>query len=334
VRYDKGLPSLAIIIGELDKGGRFIANNADRGVLERMLAEDPLGARIYVTARDEGNRFAFDLDTIDTLYPRVRPTFRGHYEHVLIRRDGHLLEVTINREAARNSLPVAAHQELAEIFDAYEADPELWVAIITGIGNKAFCTGMDLKGLGKGPPILPQSGFAGLTSRSKSKPVIAAVNGAAFGGGFEIALACEMVIADPAATFSLSEVKVGVLAGAGGAVRLPRQLPRKIAYELLLTGRVIDARTAAHHGFVNRISEPGKVVEAARALASEILAVSPTSVRLTMQVMRETDVYADADEATRAVSSSSAIDDLLMSEDFVEGTSAFAQKRQPQWRNR
>jgi acetyl-CoA C-acetyltransferase len=334
VSYEKGVPALAIVIGELDSGERFVANSADSRVIEHMLAKDPLDSRIYVTARDEGNRFAFDRETIRALYPKVKPAFRDGYEHVLVRRDGHLLEVTINREAARNSLPVPAHHELAAIFDAYEADPELWVAIVTGAGEKAFCAGADLKTAGRGPMVMPMSGFAGLTSRSKTKPVIAAVNGAAFGGGFETALACEMVVADPSATFALSEVRVGLFAGAGGAVRLPRQLPRKIGLELLLTGRPIDAKTAAHYGFVNRISEPGQVMEAARALAGEILAVSPTSVRLTMQVVRESEAYADADEATRAAAMSTAIDRLLTSEDMAEGTSAFAQKRAPQWKNR
>jgi acetyl-CoA C-acetyltransferase len=333
VTFDKKGPALGIVIGELDSGERFIANNADSKTLEKMLGNDPLGARIYVTARDEGNRFAFDRETIGMAYPRTRPAFRDSYEHVLVRREGHLLEVTINREAARNSLPFPAHHEIASIFDAYEADPELWVAILTGAGEKAFCAGADLKSAGKGG-VLPRSGFAGLTSRSKKKPVIAAVNGAAFGGGFETALACEMVVADPSATFALSEVRVGLFAGAGGAIRLPRQVPRKIAYELLLTGRSIDAQTAAQYGFVNRISEPGKSLEAARALAGEILVVSPTSVRLTMQVMRESESYADADEAARAAMSSTAIDALMVSEDMVEGMTAFAQKRAPRWKNR
>jgi acetyl-CoA C-acetyltransferase len=335
VSFDKKGPTLAIVIGELDGGERFIANNADSQTIERMLAQDPLDARIYVTAREEGNRFGFDRETLRALYPRTKPSFRDSYEHALVRRDGHLLEVTINREAVRNSLPLPAHYELAAIFDAYEADPELWVAIITGAGDKAFCAGADLKSAGRSAAqAMPRSGFGGLTRRSKTKPVIAAVNGAAFGGGFEIALACEMVVADPSATFALSEVRVGVFAGEGGAVRLPRQIPRKIAYELLLTGRPIDAMTAAHYGFVNRISEPGKVLHAARALAGEILAVSPTSVRLTMQLVRESEAYADADEAACAATTSAAIDALMSSEDMMEGLTAFAQKRAPSWKNR
>jgi acetyl-CoA C-acetyltransferase len=334
VTYAKGLPALGIVIGELDSGERFIANNADADTLARMVSEDPLGARIYVTARNEGNRFAFDRETIWRLFSKPKPAFAESYEHVLVRRDGHLLEVTINRPDARNSLPMRAHHEMSDIFDAFEADPALWVAIVTGAGDRAFCAGADLKTAGKGDRTMPHGGFAGLTSRIKQKPVIAAVNGFAFGGGFETALACDLVVADPAATFALSEVRVGLFAGAGGIIRLPRQLPRKLAMELLLTGRPIDAPTAHHHGFVNRISEPGKALEAARQLASEILSVSPTSVRLTLQVLRETDGIADADLAAREALHTSAIDTLTMSEDMVEGTTAFAQKRPPAWKNR
>lgn len=334
VTYAKGEPALAIIVGELDSGERFLANSAGPEVLAKMVAEDPLGARIYVTSIDEGNRFAFDRETLRALYPKVKPAFRDSYEHVLVRRDGHLLEVTINRPDARNSLATPAHYELSSIFDAFEADPELWVAIITGAGDKAFCAGADLKSAGKDGMTMPHGGFAGLTSRTRAKPVIAAVNGYAFGGGFETALASDLVVADPAATFALSEVRVGLFAGAGGIVRLPRQIPRKIALELLLTGKAIDAARAERLGFVNRISEPGKALEAARELAQEILSVSPTSVRLTMQVLHETDAFADADEASRASASSSAINSLITSEDMAEGTTAFAQKRPPQWKNR
>ena len=334
IRYDKGEPALGIVIGELDSGERFIANNADADTLQQMLADDPLGARIYVTARDEGNRFAFDRETIRRVYPRSRPAFQESYEHVLVRREGHLLEVTINRPEARNSLPMRAHHEMSAIFDAFEADPDLWVAIVTGAGDRSFCAGADLKSAGRGDRTMPHGGFAGLTGRTKTKPVIAAVNGFAFGGGFETALACDLAVADPTATFALSEVRVGLIAGAGGIVRLPRQLPRKLAIELLLTGRPIDAATAHRHGLVNRVSEPGQVMAAARELAQEILSVSPTSVRLTLQVLRETDGIPDADVAARSAIFSSAVDSLILSEDMVEGTTAFAQKRPPVWKNR
>ncbi|MGH6631813.1 MAG: enoyl-CoA hydratase-related protein, partial [Sphingopyxis sp.] len=333
VTYAKGEPTLGIVLGELEDGRRFLANNADVSVLTRLIEDDPLGAEIVVTRRDEGNRFAFDAETLRRVYPLRVPAFKPDYEHILVRRDGHLLEVTINRPDARNSLPIDAHHELAGVFDAFEADADLWVAIITGAGDRAFCAGADLKTAGRGG-VMPPAGFAGLTSRSRTKPIIAAVNGFAFGGGFETALACDLLVMDPAATMALSEVRVGLYAGAGGIVRLPRQLPRKLACELLLTGRPIDAPTAERWGLANAVSEPGNVMEAARTLAREILSVSPTSVRLTMQVLHEADAVADPDLAARLTLDSSARDKLMASEDFYEGTAAFAQKRPPAWKNR
>ncbi|MCK9540716.1 MAG: enoyl-CoA hydratase-related protein, partial [Novosphingobium sp.] len=282
INYKAGEPAQGIVFGELDSGERFIANNADADTLAQMAAQDPLGRELFVTATPAGNRFAFTRKALIAALPKDAPAFRESYEYALVRRDGHVLEVTINRADQRNSLPSPAHHELSAIFDAFEADPELWVAIITGAGDKAFCAGMDLKNASSG--TMPEGGFAGLTSRRTKKPVIAAVNGIAFGGGLETVLACDLAVADPSAKFGLTEVRVGVIAGAGGAVRLPRQIPRKIGVELLLTGRHMDVAEAREWGLLNRVSEPGKVMEAARALAEEIVVASPTSVRLTMQL--------------------------------------------------
>jgi acetyl-CoA C-acetyltransferase len=164
------------------------------------------------------------------------------------------------------------------------------------------------------------------------KPVIAAVNGFAMGGGTEIALACHLVVADASAQFALSEVKVGLIAGAGGLVRLPRTVPEKVATEMILTGRRITAAEALQYGLVNRVTEPGQALDGARALAAEILAGSPTSVRLSLQVMAETRGIPDVTDAVTY--RSAALDELLTSEDMIEGVSAFAAKRTPHWRNR
>lgn len=333
VHYKAGEPAQAIVFGQLDSGERFIANNADADTLAEMVAEDPLGRPLFVRSTPGGNRFAFTRTALDAALAEPAPAFREAYEFALVRRDGHLLEVTINRAEQRNSLPLGAHHELSSIFDAFESDPGLWVAILTGAGDKAFCAGMDLKASGGGG-AMPRGGFAGLTSRRTKKPVIAAVNGIAFGGGLEMTLACDLAVADPSARFGLTEVKVGMVAGAGGAVRLPRQIPRKIAVELLLTGRHMDVAEAREWGLVNRISEPGKVMDAARALAAEIIAGSPTSVRLTMQLIHEGEDSASPDVAARQMIHSSAIDALTLSDDMIEGMSAFAQKRAPQWKNR
>lgn len=332
IAHGKTGPTQAIIIGELDSGERFVANEADAATLAEMSAQEPIGRRVYVTPRAEGNRFAFDRAAIRRAYPPVSPAFEDRYDAIFIERRGHILEITLNRPEQRNSLPGAAHRELERIFDAYEADPDLWVAIITGAGDRAFCAGMDLKNT-KSDGVLPPSGFGGITSRRRTKPVIAAVNGIAFGGGMEICLACDMVVADPSARFGLSEVRVGVIAGAGGAVRLQRQIPRKIAMELLLTGRAMDVDEARSLGLINRVSEPGEVLAEARRLAQEIERVSPTSVRLTMQMIQESDAHAGEQEAAAAAIHSTALDRLLVSDDMIEGVTAFAQKRPPRWRN-
>ena len=332
VKYRAGEPERAIIFGELESGERFIANEADASVLSEMLAQDPLDRHIFVKSIAEGNRFAFDNRALQSAFPTIRPVLRDEYEHILVKRDGHMLEVTLNRPDQRNSLPKPAHAELEEVWDAFEADPELWVAILTGAGEDAFCAGMDLKTGGSG--TMPRSGFAGLTSRRTKKPIIAAINGIAFGGGTETLLACDLVVADPAAKFALTEARIGMVAAAGGAVRLPRQIPRKIAVEMLLTGRHMGVEEAREWGLINRVSEPGKVMEEARKLAKEILESSPTSVRLTMQLIHEGEDTASPDIASQIMVHSSAIDDLIVSEDMMEGFAAFKEKRPPQWKNR
>lgn len=180
---------------------------------------------------------------------------------------------------------------------------------------------------------VPKNGFAGLTSRRHMpKPVIAAVNGFAMGGGCEIALACHLVVADATAQFALSEVKVGLVAGAGGVIRLRRAIPPKVATELILTGRRITAAEALGYGLVNRVVAAGAALDGARKLAAEILDSSPTSVRISLRLMEETRGIADVIDAVSH--RTTAFDDLMASADAIEGLTAFAQKRRPQWRNR
>jgi acetyl-CoA C-acetyltransferase len=252
---------------------------------------------------------------------------------VLVRRDGHLLEVTINRPEVRNALHPPANDELDHVFDAYFADDDLWVAILAGAGDKAFSAGNDLAYSASGRPMwVPKNGFAGLTSRRHMpKPVIAAVNGYAMGGGCETALACHLIVADATAQFALSEVRVGLVAGAGGLVRLPRTIPPKIATDMILTGRRITAAEALSYGLVSRVVEAGTAVDGARALACDILDGSPTSVRVSLQVMEETRGIPDTVDAVTYPSTG--YDDLMMTHDAIEGVTAFAQKRRPQWRN-
>ncbi|EUA39309.1 enoyl-CoA hydratase/isomerase family protein [Mycobacterium avium subsp. avium 2285 (R)] len=217
------------MIGRLERTGeRFLAMGLedDDEILDLLTGENPAGERVYVRAFATGNRVTTSRRRMDSLRPRRTPGFRDSYEFVQVERDGHLLVVTINRPESRNALHPPAHEELDEIFDAYIADPGLWVAILTGAGTAAFCAGNDLIYTGTGKPVyIPLSGFAGLTSRRRlPKPIIAAVNGYAMGGGLETALACHLIVADENAKLALSEVQVGLVAGAGGAVRLPQQL--------------------------------------------------------------------------------------------------------------
>ncbi len=325
-----------IVVGRLDRGQeRFVARGDDPDLLDLLTAaKEPIGQAVYVRSFGFGNRATTTRARMDELFPPEPLVLREAYEHVLVRRDGHLLEVTINRPESRNSLHPMANDELDHVFDAYFADDDLWVAILTGAGDQAFSAGNDLVYSASGRPMwVPKNGFAGLTSRaSMPKPVIAAVNGFAMGGGCEIALACHLVVSDATARFALSEVRVGLAAGAGGLIRLPRTVPPKVATEMILTGRRLSADEALAYGLVNRVVPAGAALEGARALAAEIGEGSPTSVRISLRVMEETRGIADVVDAVNHPTS--AFDELMASEDAIEGLTAFAAKRRPQWRNR
>ncbi|MPQ96938.1 acetyl-CoA acetyltransferase [Modestobacter sp. I12A-02628] len=337
VKHDRAGNRTGIVVGRLEADGRrFLAmtTEGDEAILDVLSVGEPIGHRVHVRSTSRGNRVTTTDSRMAELHPVRVPGFRDHYDDVLIRRDGHVLEVTIDRPEQRNALTPPANDELDDVFDAFFADPDLWVAVLTGAGDKAFSAGNDLLWTGSGKPMwVPENGFAGLTSRpSLPKPVIAAVNGFAMGGGCEIALTCHLVVADETAVFALSEVRVGLIAGAGGLVRLPRTVPAKLANEMILTGRRLTADEALAHGLVNRVVPAGTALEGARALARDIIAASPTSVRISLQVMEGTQGIADTIEAV--THPTAAIDDLLLSEDMVEGLTAFAQKRAPQWKNR
>jgi enoyl-CoA hydratase/carnithine racemase len=256
-------------------------------------------------------------------------------EFCKVARDGRLLTVTIARPDVLNSLHLPANVELEKVFDEFAADPELWVAIVTGEGERAFCAGNDLKyqAARDGKIGLPPKGFGGLTARyDLVKPVIAAVNGVAMGGGFEIALACDLIIASESAVFALPEPRVGLAAMAGGMHRLPRQIPLKHAMGMLLTGRRVSAREGVPLGFVNEVVPPGELMTAARRWADEILACAPLSVRASKQCALEGLGAGSIEEAMGGRYDQLGL--MLRSEDFVEGPRAFAQKRKPAWKGR
>ncbi len=252
-------------------------------------------------------------------------------------RDGRILTVTITRPERMNALHWMANEELARVFDDFAADPELWVAILTGAGDRAFSAGNDLKYQAEEAQgelrAGPTTGFAGLTARyDLTKPVIAAVNGVAMGGGFEIALACDLIIASTNAVFALPEPRVGLAALAGGLHRLPRQIGLKPAMGMLLTGRRVSAEEGLRLGFVNEVVAPGELMAAARRWAEQILECSPLSVRATKQAALRGLDHAGVEAAMNE--RYPAIGELIRSEDFVEGPLAFAQKRPPVWKGR
>ena len=251
--------------------------------------------------------------------------------------DGRVLLVTINRPERMNALHWKANAELASVFDGFAADPNLWVAIITGAGDRAFSAGNDLKyqaqEAGGELNAGPKTGFAGLTARYDcAKPVIAAVNGVAMGGGFEIALACDLIIASDKAVFALPEPRVGLAALAGGIHRLPRLIGLKRAMGMMLTGRRVGAEEGERLGFVNEVVAHDDLMQAARRWADQILECAPLSIRATKQAAIDGLRHGMIEDAM--AERYPAIGELFKSEDFVEGPLAFAEKRPPKWKGR
>src|ERR1700742_4185432 len=257
------------------------------------------------------------------------------FEFVDVKRDGHITTVTLNRPAVMNALHKPAHFELHEVFNAFAADPEQWVAIVTGAGERAFCAGNDLKWQAAGGERgWNSSGFGGLTLRFHcDKPIIAAVNGVAMGGGFEIALACDLIIAAENATFALPEPRVGLAALAGGLQRLPRQIGLKRAMSMILTARHVSAKEGLELGFVNEVVPAGEALAAAERWAETIAKNSPMSIRASKQAIRM-GMNVALPDAMIAQREYPAVRAMAASQDYIEGPKAFSEKRTPKWLGR
>lgn len=254
-------------------------------------------------------------------------------EYCKVDTSDHIMTVTLARPERLNALHPPANVELGEVFDNFAADDDLWVAIVTGEG-RGFSAGNDLRYQAEGGERVPTPrGFGGLTSRfDLTKPVIAAVNGVAMGGGFEIALACDIILASEDARFALPEPSVGLAALAGGLQRLPRQIGAKRALSMILTGRHVSAAEGYDLGFVSAVVPADELMTTARDWAGQIAANSPLSVRASKDVVYRSLDMASLEESMKAKYDSVAA--MVSSEDFIEGPKAFAEKRDPNWKGR
>ncbi|ADI11769.1 putative enoyl-CoA hydratase/isomerase family protein [Streptomyces bingchenggensis BCW-1] len=242
--------------------------------------------------------------------------------------------ITLNRPQALNAVNAEVSAALGAALEEFAADPGLRVAVVTGAG-RAFCAGMDLKEAAAGrdvmDPLHPEWGFAGIVRHSIGKPLIAAVNGPALGGGAEIVLACDLVVADENATFGMPEVRHGLYPAAGGVLRLQHRVPRNIAREIALTGTPVDAATAARWGLFNRVAPSGKSVDVALELAERVAAGAPLAVHAVKQLMSWGEGQA---EAEAWVENDRTFQEIRASDDAKEGPRAFAEKRTPHWTGR
>ena len=250
---------------------------------------------------------------------------------VLTERRGRVLLITLNRPDARNSVNAALAQGIAAALDELDGDDELQVGVITGAG-KGFCAGMDLKAFVRGEsPHVEGRGFAGITQRSATKPLIAAIEGFAVAGGLEVALSCDLIVAARGAKLGIPEVKRSLVAAGGALLRLPRRIPYHAAMEMALTGDPISAERGHDLGLVNRLSEPGAAVDDAIELAETVAKNAPLALAASKRIVLESPGWSD-DEAWQRQGEIAG--PVFVSEDAREGATAFAEKREPAWKGR
>jgi enoyl-CoA hydratase len=252
-------------------------------------------------------------------------------DEVLVEVADATMVITLNRPDARNAVDRATAEQVADALIRLDEDPGVSAGIITGAAG-TFCAGMDLKAFVRGErPQVAGRGFAGLTEAPPDKPLIAAVEGYALAGGCEVALACDLIVAGRGANFGIPEVKRGLVAAAGGLIRLPRRIPAQIAMELALTGDFLDAERAERLGLVNHLCDDGQALETARELAARITANAPLALQVSKRVIRESYTWPDDEWAERQLPH---IAEVMQSQDAIEGSRAFAEKRPPEWTGR
>jgi short chain enoyl-CoA hydratase (EC 4.2.1.17) len=257
------------------------------------------------------------------------------YETIIYERLGSIALITLNRPEAMNAINSQLWCEMGNLLEEIENDNEIHIIVLTGSGDRAFCAGMDLKELASGKfritDEMAKWGFAGIAKHFISKPIIAAVNGLAIGGGLEIMLACDLIVASDQSKFALPEVKRGIIAAGGGLLRIARQIPEKIAMKLVLTGDVFEAKDALQWGLVNEVVAPEKVLDTAMELANKICENAPIAVQFSKRVL-----YESMDTSLNFPENAWSINDLytkkiFATEDSKEGPKAFAEKRKPVW---
>lgn len=242
-----------------------------------------------------------------------------------------VMTITLNRPQAKNAVNKATAEAVAAALDELDSNDAIRVGIITGAGG-TFCAGMDLKAFVTGEmPMVPGRGFAGLVEALPKKPLIAAVEGFALAGGLEIMISCDLIVAADNARFGIPEVKRGLAAAAGGLVRLPRQVPQRLAMEMALTGDFIDAPRAAQMGLINRVVPAGSALDAARELAAAICANGPLAVKASKQVMVESGEWSSEEMWAKQ---QEIVNPVFTSHDAIEGATAFAEKRAPNWQGK
>ena len=320
VTYDRSGPEAVIVSAVAPDGRRVLVRTMDTELIATFANEDALGW----TLRLDGAEIEVVDQNRAELPPPPEPT-------VLVENRGPVRIITLNRPQRRNAIDLATAQLLERVVDAFEADPTARVAVLTGAGG-TFCAGMDLKAAAAGQfALTDRRGPLGIAGIPIKKPVIAAVEGHALAGGCELALVADLIVASPESEFGIPEPKRGLVAAAGGVLRLAQRLPRNVAMELALTGDPMPATRMAELGLVNRLADPGKVLDVAIELAEQIVSNAPLSIEVSKQIVVESPDWSSAEEFARQ---SDLAGRAVMSEDAQEGVAAFAEKRTPQWRGR